>query len=574
MYKVTGVTPTSMFIEVVDVDAYQQQDDAKKLSIGSFIKVSDHKALTVLAIVQSFRIKDAVVTTEGVEPTQAVFVIEAQPVGSFDNEEFRRGGQQIAIPPTDVEVATTEDLKKIYGGIEVEKQFKFGKMVQDPNVSVIVDGDKFFGKHIGVVGSTGSGKSCTVAKLIQEGIKASDGQAQAGVLNNSHVLIFDVHGEYASAFPTARKITVDNLILPYWLMNSEELEEMFIESQEANSHNQISQFKFAVTLNKQRHNETLEKLNYDTPVFFSIEEIHRYIRNHSCATKDAKTRVLAIKERVPDLDEKYQLFESIEFEDKSTGKINGGPYEGEFDRFASRLETKLNDDRLAFLLCPKKPNGDTYSTDDLGEIIRQFTGYIHEHESNVTIIDLSGIPFEVLSIVVSLITRLIFDFCFYFRKPKPNNEEIPFMLVFEEAHRYVPRTEASRYNSVKKSIERVAKEGRKYGISLMIISQRPSEISETIFSQCNNFVAMRLTNPADQQYIKRLLPDSVSAITDSLPILEKREAIVIGDSISVPSWVTIDEITDKPDSNDINFHTEWKKNWMEIAFDEVINRLK
>jgi uncharacterized protein len=198
---------------------------------------------------------------------------------------------------------------------------------------------------------------------------------------------------------------------------------------------------------------------------------------------------------------------------------------------------------------------------------------VKESESNVTVLDLSDIPFEVLSIVVSLITRLIFDFCFHWKKPI-HEGEIPFLLVFEEAHRYVPKSEAARYSSVKKSIERVAKEGRKYGISLMIVSQRPSEISETIFSQCNNFVAMRLTNPADQQYISRLLPDSLSAITDSLPALEKQEAIVIGDAIPVPSWVKVDEISNRPNSHDIDFHTEWQKDWFSLQFDDVVGRMQ
>src|SRR5690606_25206236 len=165
---------------------------------------------------------------------------------------------------------------------------------------------------------------------------------------------------FTSTFPKSKKLDVNNLILPYWLMNSEELEEMFIESSESNSHNQISQFKNAVTLNKKRHNSTLTKVNYDTPVYFSIDEVYRYISNHNNATKDAKTGELKIKIKVADVADEFQLFEIIEFEDKSTGKINSGPYAGEFDRFVPRLETKLNDERLAFLLKPKKVDGSEY----------------------------------------------------------------------------------------------------------------------------------------------------------------------------------------------------------------------
>jgi hypothetical protein len=195
-------------------------------------------------------------------------------------------------------------------------------------------------------------------------------------------------------------------------------------------------------------------------------------------------------------------------------------------------------------------------------------------KDNITIIDLSGIPFEVLSIVVSLISRLVFDFCFYFKAVKQATEEAPFLLVLEEAHNYIPQSEGAKYHSVKKSIERIAKEGRKYGLSLMIVSQRPSEISETIFSQCNNFVAMRLTNPSDQQYVKRLVPDSISAITDTLPVLERQEALIIGDSIPIPTIVRIKDLIDKPDSNDIAFRSEWKKDWVQITFDALIKKIK
>jgi hypothetical protein len=573
MYKVVSVTPSLLLIEVIDVPAYHLLPDEKKLKIGSYLKISDDKGLALLAIAQSFRVRDGVQASGDAEPAEPSFVIEAQQVGCFDGQTFKRGGQRIAIPPTDVAVATADDLRMMFEGVEEAKRFSFGTMAQDESIRVVVDGDRFFGKHIGVVGSTGSGKSCTVAKLIQEGIRPSRDQEEDGILNNAHVLVFDLHGEYGPAFPGANRISVDNLALPYWLMNSEELEEMFIESQEQNSHNQISQFKLAVIENKRRHNPGLRKVTYDTPAYFSIDEVHRYIRNHNSATKDAKTGSLAILEPVAGVEDRHQLFEEICFLDKKTGVINGGPYAGEFDRFVSRLETKLNDDRLGFLLRPTKQAGGDYRSEDLGDLLRQFTGYARGGESNVTIFDLSGIPFEVLSIVVSLVTRLVFDLCFHFHRNKPEGAEAPFLLVYEEAHRYVPQGSGARYNSVKQSIERVAKEGRKYGISLMVVSQRPSEVSETIFSQCNNFVAMRLTNPADQQYIRRLLPDSVNAITDALPVLEKREAIVIGDAISIPSLVCVDELTDKPNSNDIDFHQEWRKDWLSIEFERVLSQL-
>lgn len=569
IFKILCVGPNIIQIEVLDAEKFKQE--TKDFTIGSYLKISDDTKTAIIAIVQSFKIKDvnAGGTTESVPVS---FILDAQPIGFLDDKgDFKRGGQQIAIPPNNVEVADIGVLKGIYAGTKSEKQFVFSTLAQNNAIDVVVDGDKFFGKHIAVVGSTGSGKSGTVAKILQEAIKANDEQMGRSVLNNAHILIFDLHGEYAPAFPSSNKISVDNLILPYWLMNSEELEEMFIESAESNSHNQISQFKTAVTLNKKKHNPHLTKVNYDSPVYFSIDEVSRYISNQNKATKDAKTGELKIV-AAPDITKEYLLFEELTFEEKQSGKINGGAYNGEFDRFVPRLEVKINDDRLSFLLKRRKADEGEYKTQDLEEIIKQFIGYTTA-KANVTVIDLSGIPFEVLSIVVSLISRLIFDFCFQFKLLKKEGEELPFLLVLEEAHNYIPQSEGSKYKSVKKSVERIAKEGRKYGLSLMIVSQRPSEISETIFSQCNNFVAMRLTNPSDQQYVKRLMPDNVSAITDSLPVLEKQEALVIGDSIAIPTLVKIGELTDKPSSTDIDFRSEWKKDWLDVSFSALISKM-
>lgn len=572
IFRILTVAPNLIQVEVLNAEQFKQ--DASDFTIGSYLKISDDSNTAIIALVQSFKIKDTNLGGETAVSTPT-FILDAQPIGFLDDAgNFKRGGQQIAIPPSNVEIANDDLLRQIYSTVASEKQFCFSTLAQNSSIEIAVDGDKFFSKHIAVVGSTGSGKSGTVARILQEGIRANADQTSIGILNNTHILLFDLHGEYKTAFPKSKKLDVHNLVLPYWLMNSEELEEMFIESSESNSHNQVSQFKASVTLNKKRHNPGLSKVNYDTPVYFSIDEVFKYISNHNISTKDAKTGELKIKLKVDGIADEYQLFEDIEFEDKTTGKINSGPYAGEFDRFVPRLETKINDDRLAFLLKPRKEDKSEYKTTDLANILKQFIGYSDSAVENITIIDLSGIPFEVLSIVVSLISRLVFDFCFHYKSVKKGTEEVPFLLVLEEAHNYIPQSEGAKYNSVKKSIERIAKEGRKYGLSLMIVSQRPSEISETIFSQCNNFVAMRLTNPTDQQYVKRLMPDSVSSITDTLPVLERQEALIIGDSIPIPTIVRIKDLTDKPDSNDINFRTEWKKDWVKIVFDDLVKILK
>lgn len=580
-YTVTSISPNLIQLEVKDIQAFAT-DPENQFSIGSYLKVTDDNEVSVIAIVKSYRIKDPIPSSETATAGECrSFIVDAQPVGFIKDGKFKRGGQQIAIPPTNVEVAGADILKAIYSGDKDQCNFEIGSLAINEDIRVPIDGDKFFGKHIAVLGSTGSGKSCTVAKILQEAVKKSREQDANSILNNAHIVIFDIHGEYSSAFPTAQSLDVDSLALPYWLMNGEELEEMFIESNEQNSHNQISQFRHAVIENKKRHNPTIKSLTYDTPVYFSIEEVHNYIANMNSemigkAQDDGGVPKLLDGTLVSSREKHYftQAHKFVPQSSAKADKASGGPFSGDFDRFVRRLETKRNDDRLSFLLSPKKQDGSEYLTADFEEIIKNFIGYKAESKANITIIDLAGMPFEETSIVVSLISRLLFDFSFHFRTGKEAEDEAPLLVVYEEAHKYVPNTKLAKYTSARTAIERIAKEGRKYGISLMIVSQRPSEISDTIFSQCNNFVVMRLTNPSDQSYVTRLLPDTISNVTDNLPALEEREAILIGEAINVPAVIMVDMIDEKPSSENVLVLTEWKKDWHSIAFPNLIQKIQ
>lgn len=403
---------------------------------------------------------------------------------------------------------------------------------------------------------------------------------------NSHIIIFDIHSEYGSAFSlpseqnfTLNQLTVENLKLPYWLMNSEELESLFIESGDNNSHNQISMFKNAVILNKERHNSEFKDITYDTPVYFDINEVFNYIENmnREVIGKLEGENCPKLKDGTLVIDRKLYYFTDVfDFVSQSTSKdakATNGPFYGEFNRFLSRFETKLKDKRLNYIIKPTKENGDLLKTDDFEEIIKQFLGYLTK--ANVTIIDLSGIPFEVLSISVSLVSRLIFDFSFHYSKIQHSKNllnDIPILLVCEEAHNYIPRLGGAEYKSSKKSIERIAKEGRKYGLSLMVVSQRPSEVSETVFAQCNNFVSLRLTNQTDQSYIKNLLPEGTKDIGNILPNLSLGESIIVGDSIIMPTIVKMDKPNPEPKSQSIEFSKEWNNQWKEIEFKDVIKR--
>ena len=279
-----------------------------------------------------------------------------------------------------------------------------------------------------------------------------------------------------------------------------------------------------------------------------------------------------------DIEDKYKKFftEKIDFELAVRSKIKGGIYaDGTLDKFIDRFENKIHNKRLGFLF------GDDSRDSSFEDTIKQFLGYKMVEagtNQNITVIDLGGVPFEVLSITVSLITRILFEFGFFYKKHLDNLKKVcetPLLLVYEEAHKYVPKSELAKFRASKNAIERVAKEGRKYGVTLGIISQRPSEISETIFSQCNTFIVMRLTNPDDQNYVKRLLPDSMGKMTDILPSLKTGEALLIGESIEMPCIVKIDECDEhKPSSNDIDYIEIWQEQWKNVDFAKIVAEWK
>ena len=494
----------------------------------------------MIAVIENFSLSPSVDPTV---PSGRQYVLEAIPLGIIRNGIFERGGDSLAIPPKEVTPASFDDINIIYAeSIPKKERFCFSSLSSNPDILVQINGNSFFNKHIAIIGSTGSGKSHTVAKLIQSAV-ALRSENYSG-LNNSHIIIFDIHSEYKTAFPNANYLDVTNLYLPYWMFNSEELQELFIDSSGSNDYNQRNAFKEGVVFSKKSYfdgsAEKRELVNYDTATVFDI--------------KDVLNHMIELNE------------EMVE----GARSMKAGPMNGKLSNFISRLQNRINDPRLQFIL------GDEVLGLTFIDTLRQFIGY-GENKSNVTIIDLSGVPFEVLSITVSFISRMLFEYGYYYKRMRctkdPNeriNNDTPFLLVYEEAHKYVPNSGLSKYNASKKSIERIAKEGRKYGITLMLASQRPSEISETIFSQCSNFITMRLTNPNDQNYVKRLLPDTMGSLIDKMPSLRSGEALLIGDSVVLPSIVKIDRCEDKPSSNDIPYLELWRNEWQEPDFDEII----
>lgn len=532
--EIIAVLPNKIKISVDDIDEFIATSGEERVTVGSYLQVADNDDVKLIAIIENYSI---VVDDNG----DKKYIIEAMPLGLIEDGKFIRGGDNIAIPPKLATIATQEDIKNIYeSNLDESEKFVFSKLSQNKSISVPVNGDKFFNKHIAVVGSTGSGKSHTVSKILQNAVSIKETGYEG--LNNSHIIIFDIHSEYQSAFPDSQYLDINNLIIPYWLLSSEELEEFFIDS-DGNDHNQRNIFKEAVTKSKKDKAEESIKdsVHYDTATYFDIKYVFDFIN-------EKNNEVISTGEVYKSGDKKGQE------------RTSQGALYGKLSNFVSRLENKLNDRRLDFLL------GESAQAITFEDSLKQFIGYKND-KSNVTIIDLSGVPFEVLNITVALISRLLFEFGFYSKKFDNNSEsKTPLLLVYEEAHKYVPKSDLSRFKSSTLSIERIVKEGRKYGVTAMIVSQRPSEISETIFSQCSTFVAMRLTNPNDQNYVLKLLPDTLNSLVDKLPTLQQGEALLMGESIIMPSLVTIDKCELAPSSTDIKYLQVWKEEWKNIDF--------
>lgn len=574
--------PNEITVAIESLKVFEEHKS--NLQVGRYLQIAQGNNDYTIAVIRNVR---GNTSTDTAGAIQWQFIVSCQAVGNLNAANlFERGAVLLPVPTEPAYIPDQATLDTLFAE-SAEYDFPFGQLTVNKGVTLKISGDRFFSKHIAVVGSTGSGKSCAVARILHDVVGISEKKNRnAGKQKNAHIVIFDVHDEYSAAFTldkaesfTLNPLGIDSLHLPYWLMNSEELESIFIESNEQNSHNQVSQFKHAVILNKEKHNPGLAEVTYDSPVFFSLREVYNYIEN---LNREIIGRL--DNENLPKLadgtlvsERKDFYFEKIHsFVAPSTAtltKATNGPYTGDFNRFVSRLETKLSDRRLKFLLEPQKADGTPFQTADFEVIMQQFLGYLNK--ANVTIVDLSGIPFEVLSITVSLVSRLIFDFCFHYSKLRHEGDEtndIPVMIVCEEAHNYIPQNESAAYRSSRKSLERVAKEGRKYGLSLMVVSQRPSEVSETIFAQCNNFVALRLTNDADQSYVRRLFPDNANGITDILPNLSPGDCIVVGDAVLLPAVVHMPLPDPEPHSRSVRVHSEWQTPWREVTFKDVIAR--
>ncbi len=485
--------------------------------IGTYVLIP-MGTLVLLGMVSELKKED--VNTNGHAQQRYVLIISM--VGTVKGGRYERGVSIFPVVDAPVYLAEDADLAVAFA-VYQRYGFSVGQVSLFENQRAFLDANKFFGKHIAVLGSSGSGKSCAVASMLQKVSKYPD----------TNIIILDIHNEYHKAFEgNCNHLDIAEFELPYWLMNFDELREMFVDEKDENASSQITVLKDLIIMSKKGKNPEMSMLiTIDTPVYYDLSEIRA----------------------------KMQFLDTEKVTMGAT--VKEGPFYGKFIRFLVRLDGKLNDPRYAFMFRPKKYIQSVTFNDLLSKILGA------DGSAQVTVLDLSGVPFDIVNTIVSLLARIIFDFNFW----NPNRRDFPILLVFEEAHNYLPST-INTTAAARKTVERIAKEGRKYGVSCMVVSQRPSEVSETILSQCNNYVVLRLTNPLDQNYVRRLVPDTFASFTDVLPSLRQGEALIVGEAISMPMRVQIDFPDPEPDSSDIKFYEKWKQSDAKTKIEEVVTR--
>jgi uncharacterized protein len=510
---VTSGNITAVFSEEIPSSSPANESIGK---LGSYVMIPSGSR-SVIGTISSTRYNDFATAEDKLSLKPAKKLMDIQLIGTLTDGRFTRGVSSFPTLGAPVYMAGSDELKNIFATYR-SSDFSLGSLSIMDEERLYLEPNKFFAKHIALFGSTGSGKSCTTASIIQKVHK----------FENTHVIMLDLHGEYEQAFAEQGNIIkITELELPYWLMNFDELVETFIDENDPYSHNQMMIMKDAILDSKRGKNLALKDyLTIDTPAYFDFLEVSARMR-------------------------------SLDTERTLGGKE--GPFYGQFTRFLVRLESKIQDKRYEFLFKPKKYK----SSETFSDLLTQLFGIVNNKP--VTVLDLSRVPFDVINVLVSLLGRIIFDFNLW----NQNRQNFPVLIVFEEAHTYL--SSQGRSSAARKTVERISKEGRKYGVSCMIVSQRPSEISETITAQCNNFIAMRLLNPNDQNYVRKLVPDALASLIDVLPTLGQGEAFVIGDAVALPARVQIDMPSPAPASGDIKFFNKWLKKEADTSVLDVVN---
>ncbi len=436
---------------------------------------------------------------------------------------FKRGVSAYPGLGDPVYQTTLEDLRQVYARPAVST-VRIGTIHQDHSIPAYVAIDDLLGKHFAVLGTTGSGKSCAVTLVLQSILSKHE---------NGHIVLLDPHNEYSQAFgESAQVLSPGNLRLPYWLLNFEEILEVLLEGGPETSATQ--------------HAAEISVLSELIPA-----------AKRKYMGQDEESKFVTVDTPVP-----YQIGDLVGLIDEAMGRLDNPENSVPYMRIKSRLNSLRMDSRFAFMF------GGLTVRDNMTEILSRIFR-IPVAGKPITIMDLSGVPSEILNVVVSVLCRMTFDFALW------SDRAVPVTLICEEAHRYAPRDTRLGFEPTKKALARIAKEGRKYGVSLGMVTQRPSELAPGILSQCNTIFALRMSNQNDQDFVRSTLSESAVGLLDFLPSLRNGEAIGVGEGVSIPMRLAFDRIPDerRPMSGTASFSSAWKAEADSPEFlDEVVKR--
>lgn len=453
--------------------------------------------------------------------------------------EFERGVATYPLPQQTIYLTPKSELRFIYGDAK-GTVIQLGEHVGSGGAPCYAELNELLGKHTAILGSTGAGKSGTVAAVIHSILERGQ------IANHEHwhpqIIILDPHNEYGKAFPAHQRLSTDegSLKLPYWLLDLEESLSLFIGKTEFAATSQSNIVKNALIAVRETAAEQLgldkNQLTVDSPIPYIIGSAEGL--------------------------DHFGIKDGARYEEGLIGAINTQRPENkdkkqheDFSRVIRKIDSLLKDGRLKFMM--ESWDG---AEDPLPTIVNQFL----TQQTTVQIVDLSGVPNEVAGVASAAIARIVFQLKVWQTESERQNS--PVLLVCEEAHRYVPNRGEAQYEAAQSAIRRIAKEGRKYGVGLLLVSQRPSEVEATVLSQCNSWIVMRITNDADREHVRSILPDSMSGLTKMLSGLRRQEAIFVGQAATLPTRVMIRSLSEEqlPRSNDVDFDKGWQKQAMTI----------
>lgn len=486
-------------------------------------------------------------------------------------QPFERGISQYPMIDDEVYIVTEDDLVNIYGRKKSAEFVPVGTISGAENIPALIDINKLVTRHSCIVGSTGSGKSTTVAGLVNTLIDST-------AFPSSRIILVDIHGEYSKTFKSKANVfriipedsTDKKLVVPFWAMSFDEFVNFSFGDIQDNDRFPLAELVLTLKKLTVEKNPSLfsylnkDNITVDTPVPFSLQRLFLYLyrsmfATHTCAgtgqkicaidkdfDEDATTEAFATNEDGSEMTGSIEPFVLPKYKEQQQSKIYLSAATMNLRRQLIALQAKMADPRFDFALKPEGfiPSVDGNITNDVHSLLKLWMG-----EKTLSIFDVSGVPSSILHDIIGILLRVMYDSMFWSRNLKQGGRKRPLLIVMEEAHNYLG---SDNYSRASKVVRRLVKEGRKYGISAMIVSQRPSEIDPTILSQCGTTIALRLTNSNDRGIIANTVSDNLSNLVNMLPILKTGESVIVGEAVRMPmrAVITFPNKKNRPDSND------------------------